>query len=49
MSELYNYYSALYLCFVGAVIAAVLLIVFEMLEKKQKVMIEGQCAVAGEV
>ena len=49
VGELYNYYSALYLCFVGAVIAAVLLIVFEMLEKKQKVMIEGQCAVAGEV
>ncbi|MGR6831913.1 sugar efflux transporter [Aliivibrio wodanis] len=48
VGELYNYYSALYLCFVGAVIAAVLLIVFEMLEKKQKVMIEGQCAV-GEV
>ncbi|OCH16686.1 MFS transporter [Aliivibrio sp. 1S165] len=49
VGELYNYYSALYLCFVGAVIAAVLLIVFEMLEKKQKVVIEGQCAVAGEV
>ncbi|MDD9178363.1 hypothetical protein PVK70_06385 [Aliivibrio sp. A6] len=49
MDELYNYYSALYLCFAGAVIAAVLLIVFEILEKKQKVVIEGQCAVAGEV
>ena len=49
VGELYNYYSALYLCFVGAVIAAVLLIVFEMLEKKQRMMIEGQCAVAGEV
>lgn len=45
VGELYNYYSALYLCFVGAVIAAVLLIVFEILEKKQKVVIEGQCAV----
>ena len=49
VGELYNYYSALYLCFVGAVIAAVLLIVFEMLEKKQKIVIEDQCAVAGEV
>ncbi|GGK36436.1 MFS transporter [Aliivibrio fischeri] len=49
VGELYNYYSALYLCFAGAVIAAVLLIMFEILEKKQKVMIEGQCAVAGEV
>ena len=49
MSELYNYYSALYLCFVDAVIAAVLLMVFEMLEKKQKVVIESQCVVAGEV
>ena len=49
VGELYNYYSALYLCFVGAVIAAVLLILFEMLEKKQKVMIESQYAVAGEV
>ena len=49
VGELYNYYSALYLCFIGAVIAAVLLVVFEMLEKKQKVVIEGQCAVVGEV
>lgn len=49
VGELYNYYSALYLCFIGAVIAAVLLIVFEMLEKKQKIVIEDQCAVAGEV
>lgn len=49
VGELYNYYSALYLCFVGVVIAAVLLIVFEILEKKQKVMIEDQCAVVGEV
>ncbi|MUK75799.1 MFS transporter [Aliivibrio fischeri] len=49
VGELYNYYSALYLCLIGAVMATVLLIVFEILEKKQKVMIEGQCAVAGEI
>ncbi|MUL03192.1 MFS transporter [Aliivibrio fischeri] len=49
VGELYNYYSALYLCFVGAVIAAVLLIVFEILEKKQKMINKGQCAVAGEI
>lgn len=45
VGELYNYYSALYLCFVGAVIAAVLLVVFEMLEKKQRVVPEGGCRV----
>ncbi|GEK14207.1 MFS transporter [Aliivibrio fischeri] len=49
VGELYNYYSALYLCFVGAVIAAVLLIVFEILEKKQKMINKGQCAVAREI
>ncbi|MUJ36983.1 sugar efflux transporter [Aliivibrio fischeri] len=47
VGELYNYYSALYLCFIGAIIAAVLLIVFEVLEKKQKVKIEGQCEMVG--
>ncbi|MUL16975.1 sugar efflux transporter [Aliivibrio fischeri] len=47
VGELYNYYSALYLCFIGAIIATVLLIVFEVLEKKQKVKIEGQCEMVG--
>ncbi|WP_063660608.1 sugar efflux transporter [Aliivibrio fischeri] len=47
VGELYNYYSALYLCFIGAIIAAVLLIVFEVLEKKQKTKIEGQCEMVG--
>lgn len=47
VGELYNYYSALYLCFIGAIIAAALLIVFEVLEKKQKVKIEGQCEMVG--
>ncbi|MUJ28183.1 MFS transporter [Aliivibrio fischeri] len=47
VGELYNYYSALYLCFMGAIIAAALLIVFEVLEKKQKVKIEGQCEMIG--
>ncbi|WP_063668606.1 sugar efflux transporter [Aliivibrio fischeri] len=47
VGELYNYYSALYLCFIGAIIAAVLLIIFEVLEKKQKVKIEGQCEMVG--
>ncbi|MUI55172.1 sugar efflux transporter [Aliivibrio fischeri] len=47
VGELYNYYSALYLCFIGAIIAAILLIVFEVLEKKQKVKIEGQCEMVG--
>ncbi|MBP3139606.1 sugar efflux transporter [Aliivibrio fischeri] len=47
VGELYNYYSALYLCFIGAIIAAALLIVFEVLEKKQKVKIEGQCEMIG--
>ncbi|MGF1901022.1 sugar efflux transporter [Aliivibrio sifiae] len=41
VAELYNYYSALYLCFVGTVIAVILLVVFEVLEKKQRVMVEG--------
>ncbi|MUJ19940.1 sugar efflux transporter [Aliivibrio fischeri] len=49
VGELYNYYSALYLCFIGAIIAAVLLIVFEVLEKKQKTKIEGQCKMVREV
>lgn len=35
VGELYNYYSALYLCFAGAVIAVILLIIFEILERKQ--------------
>ncbi|XDF79602.1 sugar efflux transporter [Aliivibrio fischeri] len=47
VGELYNYYSALYLCFIGAIIAAALLIVFEVLEKKQKIKIEGQCEMVG--
>ncbi|WP_394135571.1 sugar efflux transporter [Aliivibrio fischeri] len=49
VGELYNYYSALYLCFIGAIIAAVLLIVFEVLEKKQKVKIEDPCEMVGEI
>lgn len=47
VGELYNYYSALYLCFIGTIIATVLLIVFEVLEKKQKVKTEGQCEMVG--
>lgn len=43
VAELYNYYSALYLCFVGAVIAVILLVVFDVLDKKdQKVVAEGE-------
>lgn len=34
VAELYNYYSALYLCLAGAITAALLLVVFEMMSHK---------------
>ncbi|WGV98551.1 sugar efflux transporter [Vibrio sp. YMD68] len=36
VAEVFNYHSALYLCFIGAVVAAVLLVVFEVVDKRQK-------------
>ncbi|MEH0740123.1 sugar efflux transporter [Vibrio cholerae] len=39
VAELYNYYSALYLCLAGAITAALLLVVFEMMSHKA----EAEC------
>ncbi|MGC9492563.1 sugar efflux transporter [Vibrio genomosp. F10] len=36
VAEVFNYHSALYLCFIGVVVAAVLLVVFEVVDKRQK-------------